>query len=44
MPIGDAHKTQKKKNWTLFALLVGFVVLMVAITMLKIAGMGDGAQ
>ena len=44
MPIGDAHKTQKKKNWTLFALLVGFVVLMVAITMLKIAGMGYGAQ
>lgn len=43
MPLGEAHKTQKKKNWTLFALLVGFVGLMVALTVLKASGMSDGA-
>lgn len=44
MPYGEAHKTQKAKNWILLALLVAFVVLMVAITMLKVSGGADVAQ
>jgi hypothetical protein len=43
MPLGDAHKKQQRKNWVMFALLVGFVALMVAVTVLKASGMSDGA-
>ena len=43
MPHGDAHKTQKAKNWMLLLILAAFVGLMYTITMLKVSGGADVA-
>jgi hypothetical protein len=40
MPFGEAHTRQKKKNYVLLAILVGFVVMFVTITMLRMGGAG----
>lgn len=38
MPIGPAHKRQKRKNYFLLAVLVAIVALFYYLTMLKIRG------
>jgi hypothetical protein len=40
MPIEDLHKKKRKKNFTLLALIIGFIALIWAITMIKIGNVG----
>ncbi len=35
MPQSDLHKAKKKKNYTVLALLFGFIAVIWAITMIK---------
>lgn len=38
MPLARRHQKQKSKNVTLFALLLGIVVILFGLTVLKISG------
>jgi len=35
MPKSDLHKIKKKKNYTILAILFGFIAIIWAITMIK---------
>lgn len=35
MPHSDLHKVKKKKNYTVLAILFGFIAVIWAITMIK---------
>lgn len=35
MPLGDPHQRQKRKNIVLFALLVGLIALIYAISLMR---------
>jgi len=45
MPHSDLHKTKLKKNIAVFAIVIGLMALIWAVTMIKIAnGVPDGEQ
>lgn len=41
MPHSDLHKSKSKKNWTVLALLAGFMVLVWAVTIIKMGMYSD---
>lgn len=41
MPPSDIHKSKKKKNWAIFAAVIGFMVLIWIITMVRIANASE---
>lgn len=38
MPLSDIHKAKRKKNFTILALILGFMALIWIITMIRISG------
>ncbi len=38
MPIGEPHRTQKRKNIALLLILLALVALMYAVSMMKMSG------
>jgi hypothetical protein len=36
MPIEEIHKTKRKKNWTVLALIAAWVAIIWIITMIKV--------
>ena len=38
MPLGKTHHTQKRKNYTLLAILIGLMVLFYAISLMRMGG------
>jgi hypothetical protein len=38
MPHSDLHKQKRKKNLAVLAMILGFIALIWAITMIRIAG------
>ena len=41
MPPSDIHESKKKKNWAVFAAVVGFMALIWVITMVRIANASE---
>lgn len=40
MPLSDIHKKKRAKNWMVLAAIAGWIVLIWAITMIKISNGG----